>query len=426
MPKAKKQTANGWRNRITGHDLVDADQLLAHPANWRIHPQNQQSALSEVLDKVGWVQDVIVNQRTGFVVDGHLRISLAISKGEKVPVVYVDLTPEEEALVLASIDPLSAMAGTDSEKLAELVAELTIEPGALADMLGGLDVGGSKAGLTDDDAVPEPQEAVVTTLGDCWRLGAHRLVCGDSTESEVVQAVLRGDVPFLMVTDPPYGVEYDPKWREDYDDFKHHAVGKVANDDRVDWTPAFELFPGDVAYVWHAGVFAGDVAASLAAVKFQIRAQIIWRKQHFVFGRGAYHWQHEPCWYAVRKGKQSRWSGDRTQSTIWDVANLNPMGGNTEEKATGHGTQKPVECMRRPIVNHTKPGDMVYEPFAGSGTTLIACEKEGRICRAIELDPKYCDVIVRRWQEYTGQQAMLDGADRTFNEIAAERQPVAA
>lgn len=219
-----------------------------------------------------------------------------------------------------------------------------------------------------------------------------------------------------MVTDPPYGVEYDPTWRDGKGDFHDPKMrGKVSNDDTIDWTPAFQLFAGDVAYLWHAGVFAGQVADHASAAGFEIRAQIIWKKQHFVFGRGAYHWGHEPCWYAVRKGKPSHWGGDRKQSTVWDVANLNPMGGNHEEKRTGHGTQKPVEIMRRPILNHTVKGDAVYDPFLGSGTTLVAAESTERICYGLELSPAYCDVIVKRWETLTGKKATLESTGEAFS-----------
>jgi len=232
-----------------------------------------------------------------------------------------------------------------------------------------------------------------------------------------------------MVTDPPYGVEYDPSWRDEHNTTPgpnktftaaNRARGKVENDDRVDWAEAYSQFPGSVAYVWHAGVFAGEVAVGLASAAFQIRAQIIWKKQHFVFGRGSYHWGHEPCWYAVRKGANANWHGDRKQSTVWEVQNLNPMGGNKDEQATGHGTQKPCELMRRPIANHTVTGDAVYDPFLGSGTTLIACEQTDRICIGIDIDPKYVDVIVRRWQDFTGKAA-TDENGETFESIERER-----
>jgi len=140
--------------------------------------------------------------------------------------------------------------------------------------------------------------------------------------------------------------------------------------------------------------------------------------------RGDYHWQHEPCWYAVRKGRRSNWSGDRTQSTIWQVQNLNPMGGDRNEKATGHGTQKPVELMRRPILNHTKRGEAVYDPFLGSGTTMMAAELTERVCIGIDIDPRYVDVAVIRWQEFTGQQATLEANGRSFKQVKTERMKI--
>jgi DNA modification methylase len=232
-----------------------------------------------------------------------------------------------------------------------------------------------------------------------------------------------------MVTDPPYGVGVEPEWRQQVGLNPYtRQSGKVSNDDRVDWAAAYQLFPGDVAYVWHAGIHAAQTALNLSTCDFQIRAQIIWKKQHFAISRGAYHWGHEPCWYAVRKGKTSHWRGDRTQSTVWEVANLNPFGGSSEaeDEATGHGTQKPVELMRRPILNHTQAGEAVYDPFLGSGSILIAAENTHRICYGMDIDPKYVDVAVLRWQRFTGQEAVLDGDGRTFAQIGRERRKEAA
>ncbi|HSP70469.1 MAG TPA: site-specific DNA-methyltransferase [Bryobacteraceae bacterium] len=231
--------------------------------------------------------------------------------------------------------------------------------------------------------------------------------------------------PVLMVTDPPYGVQYDPAWRERAGLGRQRQIGAVQNDDQVDWSAAYRLFSGAVAYVWHAGVHAPEVAEGLEAAGFSIRSQIIWAKQHFALSRGDYHWQHEPCWYAVRQGKSSHWCGDRTQSTVWQVANLNPIGGSTEEPITGHGTQKPLELMRRPILNNSVRGDVVYDPFLGSGTTLIAAETTDRICYGLDIDPAYVDVMVRRWQQLTGKQAVLETDGRSFDQIAAERSTVA-
>jgi DNA modification methylase len=223
-----------------------------------------------------------------------------------------------------------------------------------------------------------------------------------------------------MVTDPPYEVEYDPAWRQ-LGWTGARATGKVKNDDRVDWKEAFALFPGDIAYVWHAGVYAGDVAQSLQSCGFELRSQIIWAKQHFVISRGAYHWQHEPCWYAVRKGRTGNWSGDRKQTTLWQIANQSAFGGKKEDASTNHGTQKPVECMRRPIVNHTNPGQCIYDPFLGSGTSIVAAESTGRICFGIDIDPIYVDVAVTRWQNFTGKKAILEGDGKTFEEIKVGR-----
>ena len=193
----------------------------------------------------------------------------------------------------------------------------------------------------------------------------------------------------------------------------------MLNDDKADWREAWALFPGDVAYVWHAGLYAGVVGDSLAACDLMLRSQIIWDKGQLVLSRGDYHWEHEPCWYAVKKGAKGHWAGDRKQTTLWHIANKD------QDAETVHGTQKPVECMRRPILNNSSPGQAVYEPFMGSGTTLIAAETTGRSCYGIELNPAYIDVIVERWQNLTGQTAVLEGDGRSFADLQAERKAAA-
>ena len=265
-----------------------------------------------------------------------------------------------------------------------------------------------------EDIVPDPPDDPITKTGDLYLLGNHRLLCGDATIGGDVQRLLNGVVPLLMVTDPPYGVDYDPEWRTDVGINKTHqnvSTGKVNNDNQSDWQPAWDLFPGDVLYVWHGGLHAAQVAQGLEAVGFLIRSQIIWVKQSLVIGRGHYHWQHEPCWYAVRKGKTGSWEGDRKQATIWSIPNTHPTQGDANDKRTKHSTQKPVECMRRPIINNSSPGQAVYDPFLGSGTTLIAAETEGRVCYGMEIDPIYCDVIVKRWEEFTGERATCEKAE---------------
>jgi DNA modification methylase len=216
-----------------------------------------------------------------------------------------------------------------------------------------------------------------------------------------------------MVTDPPYGVEYDPAWRHRLGVNHSARRGKVRNDDKADWGAAWALFPGNIAYVWHGALHATTVADSLGDNGFTVRAQIIWAKDRLVMGRGDYHWQHEPCWYAVRT--KGHWTGDRKQTTLWTIAS----GGQDSE--TSHSTQKPVECMRRPMQNNSNPGQAVYDPFLGSGTTLIAAETTGRVCLGMELEPRYVDVAVRRWQAFTGLTACLHGDGRSYGVIAAER-----
>jgi DNA modification methylase len=239
--------------------------------------------------------------------------------------------------------------------------------------------------------------------GQLWELGDHRLLCGDSTKKEDVERMMGEDKPLLMVTDPPYGVEYDADWRNkatraDGTPIGAFAVGKVENDSRADWREAWQLFNGDVAYVWHAGLFAPTVAESLAACGFELRSQIVWAKSNFAIGRGDYQWKHEPCWYSVRKGKRGHTKGDRSQTTLWEIDK-------PQKSETGHSTQKPVECMARPIRNHDS--EFVYEPFSGSGTTIIACEQLGRKCRAIEISPGYVAVAIQRWGDATGKEPKL-------------------
>jgi DNA modification methylase len=231
---------------------------------------------------------------------------------------------------------------------------------------------------------------------------------------------LGGVKPHLMITDSPYGVNYDPAWRKRAGvNLNARKLGKVANDDRADWREAWALFPGSVAYVWHAGRHTSEVQQSLEASGFDMRSQIIWAKDRFALSRGHYHWQHEPCWYAVRGTAGTNWSGDRKQSTLWNIKSR-------DDDGHGHGTQKPVECMRRPIENNSSPGQAVYEPFSGSGTTIIAAEMTGRSCHAIEIDPAYVDVALLRWQAFTGLKATLSQDGRSLAEVAAERAGGAA
>lgn len=403
----------------------DVAELLPYARNSRTHSDAQVAQIAASIKEFGWTNPVLVDAE-GMIIAGHGRVMAARKLGEKrVPVIELGhLTEAQKRAYVIADNQLALNAGWDAEMLKVEVADLAGMDFDLSllgfddKVLAGLLVEETE-GLTDPDEVPEVPADPVSVLGDVWVLGRHRLVCGSSTEADTVARLLGPVKPHLMVTDPPYGVKYDPSWRNEADrangrPLGARAEGKVLNDDRADWREAWALFPGDVAYVWHAGLFAGVVADSLSACDFDLRSQIVWAKSNFAIGRGDYHWHHEPCWYAVRRGRKGHYAGDRKQTTLWQI----PKPAKSE---TGHGTQKPVECMRRPIENNSSPGQAVYEPFSGSGTTIIAAEMSGRACYAIELNPAYVDVAVKRWQDFTGQRAVLEGDGRTFEEVAEGR-----
>ncbi|WP_210526927.1 site-specific DNA-methyltransferase [Rubellimicrobium arenae] len=397
--------------------------LVPYARNARTHSDEQVAQIAASMREWGWTNPVLIDPDGG-IIAGHGRVLAARVLGfTDVPVMVAEgwTEAQKRAYVLAD-NQLALNADWDMERLGNELRDLE-GAGFDLNLMGFSDIdrllAGTNEGLTDPDAVPEPPADPVSALGDVWLLGCHRLVCGDSTDPLVVERALNGVRPHLMVTDPPYGVQYDPEWRNqvnrsDGSKVTARATGKVLNDDRADWREAWALFPGDVAYVWHAGLFAGVVADSLRSTGFRLRSQIIWAKSTFAIGRGDYHWQHEPCWYAVREKATGHYAGDRKQTTLWQIDK-------PQKSETGHSTQKPVACMKRPIENNSSPGQAVYEPFSGSGTTIIAAEMTGRICHAIELSPPHVDVAVQRWQEFTGQQARLEANNQPFADLEAER-----
>ena len=298
-------------------------------------------------------------------------------------------------------------------------------------------------GLEDDEkanAAPPLPESPVSRLGDLWLLGKHRVFCGDATSPETVARLLAERKPRLMVSDPPYGIELDSEWRDraglngcgpaEASYMKNRTEGhtntSISSDTRADWSDAFALVPSlEVAYVWHASKFTREVLDGLLRIGFLHHQQIIWNKGRTVLTRTHYWFQHEPCWY-VRK-KNAPWFGKAGEnSTIWDSPSPKFIMGGSDEAKFDHPTQKPIELMRRPILNHLRRGELVYEPFLGSGTTLATAELTERVCYGIELDSKYIDVAVMRWQSLTNKKATLDGDGRTFDEVAKERQKGAA
>jgi DNA modification methylase len=239
--------------------------------------------------------------------------------------------------------------------------------------------------------------------GDLFELTSkglrHRLICGDSTLSDFVQKLMGDATPVLMVTDPPYGVNYDPTWRDKINAVHGKRNGLVNNDDIPSWIGAYSLFTGDVLYIWHASTFQDIIMKDISDCGFEMRSQIIWVKSTFVLSRGDYHWQHEPCLYAVKKGKNSNWYGGRNQSTVWEIRGLNVFNSN-EDTMTAHGTQKPIEAMAKPIMNNTRKGESIYDPFGGSGTTMVAAHQLGRNCFMVEIDPRYCQMILDRMKKF--------------------------
>jgi DNA modification methylase len=393
--------------------------LAPYARNARTHSEEQVAQIAASIREFGFNAPVLVDE-TGTLIAGHGRLLAAQSIGmAAVPAVRIaHLTEAQRRAYVIADNQIALNAGWDEALLASELRELSVE-GLDLDLLGfdadrldellTLEPDGS-GGLTDPDETPEVEPDPHTQPGDVWLLGRHRIVCGDCTDAEAVRLALAGAKPHLMVTDPPYGVDYDPAWRDraaPKKDGSKRADGKVLNDDRDDWAEAWALFPGAVAYVWHGHRQVSTMQRQLEACDFDMRAHIIWGKSRLVLGRGHYHAQHESCWYAVRRGATGHWRGDRSQTTLWSIDT-------NRSNDTGHGTQKPIDCMKRPIENNSLPGDTVYEPFSGSGTTLIAAEMTGRRCLALELSPAYVDVAVRRWQNFTGQQAVLERTGEPF------------
>ena len=394
-------------------ETIAIDRLIPYARNSRTHSDEQIAQVAASIREFGFTNPVLIDGEGG-IIAGHGRVMAARKLGmADVPCIRLaHLTDAQKRAYIIADNKLALNAGWDDKMLALEFADLQaldfdlaltgFADDDIAELLAELDA--TPEGETEADAVPEARADVVTRPGDVWLLGKHRIMCGDSTNAAAVQTLLGGGMPHLMVTDPPYGVEYDADWRNnalraDGTPIAGRAVGKVLNDDRADWREAWALFPGEVAYVWHADAFSHVVADSLVACDFRLYALIVWGKQQFAIGRGHYHHKHEPCWYAVKKGGTGHWQGDRKQTTLWSIDK-------PHKSETGHSTQKPVECMRIPIENNSKAGDEIYEPFSGSGTTIIAAEQTGRRCYAMELSPTYVDVAVRRWQQFTGQQAI--------------------
>lgn len=375
----------------------------------------------------------------GTVLAGHARLQCALqmaADGLAIPrnpdpwsAPTVDLShfsKQQRAAYVMADNQSATLAGWSQDIMAEELGWLNedgfdlsltaFSEGELADLLGGIAPGEG----VDPDGIPETPLHPVTQPGDCWLLGRHRIVCGDSTSAESVKLALNGVKPHLMVTDPPTGVEYDPGDRGR----ARNASGKSLSTGgrramtqevtRSDWREAMDLFPGDVAYVWHSALNPAAAQKMLEDSGFEIRMQIIWAKSGFVVSRGHYHVQHHPCFYSVRKNRTAHWKGDRKQSTLWQIDKQ-------AKNASGISSEKPVECMLRPIENNSSEGQAVYDPFLGSGSGLIAAHMSDRVMIGLDIEPRCIDVCIKRYQQLAQADAYLESTGKTFDEMALER-----
>ncbi len=376
----------------------------------------------------------------GEVIDGHLRLKAARKMGlAEIPVIVCDdLTPTQVKAFRLMVNQSATWAGWDEELLALELQDLQASDFDLS--LTGFDPGELNQLIpnerADEDAAPPLPAVAVSKRGDLWICGSHRILCGDATDAGDVNRLLDGAKPFLLVTDPPYGVQLDSEWRDRaglngcgpaaHSYMKHRSEGHlqttISGDTRCDWSTAFELVPSlMVGYVWHASLYTREVLDGLLRIGFLHHQQLIWDKGRPVLTRTLYWFQHEPCWF-VRK-KNAPWYGQAGENTtVWAAPSPKFIMGSSGEEKYDHATQKPVELMRRPILNHTQTGESVFDPFLGSGTTLAAAELTQRVCFGLELDPQYVDLIVERWQRLSGKKATLDGDGRSFEGISTERR----
>ncbi len=439
-----------WENRIVSSGTEDPEQLLANPLNFRRHPAHQKKAMTGVLSEIGWIQDVIVNKVTGHIIDGHLRVELAMQRSEKVPVKYVELSEHEEKIALASIDPIGALAEQDQAMLDDLIEDIgTVENDDLSAFLDSMLSDGpdldeaEEEGLIDDDECPDAPAESVIKPGDVFILGDHRVICGDSTNMDDIDKLMAGDQADMLWIDPPYNVDYTG------------SEGKKIDNDNMD-DSAFRQFLRDLFsncvsvmkagapfYIAHAGTEGYNFLGASRESGLDVKQCLVWVKNSFAFGRQDHHWQHVPILYGWKPGAAHKWYGEFNKTTVIDdqpkvndldrseLMNLVRELRNTlattviredKPKANGdHPTMKPIRLIGLHLKNSTRRGDVVIDFCGGSGSTLIACEKLGRKARLCELSPTYAQVIVERWQEFTGKDAILEDTGQTFDQLTRGR-----
>jgi DNA modification methylase len=409
-------------------ELWPVDKLIPYARNARTHSDAQVAQIAASIREFGFNAPILVDGQSG-IIAGHGRLMAARKlKLVEVPVIVLDhLSETQKRAYIIADNRLALNAGWDDEMLRVELAALGEEDFNL-DLLGfedtelaaHLENSESAAGLTDEDSVPEVPEVPASSAGDLWLMGEHRLLCGDSLSAVDISRLIGNEPADVVFTDPPYNVNY-----EGYTAERLKIQGDCMSSEQFVkfLSGAFEscrraVKPGASLYVCHSSSWQRDFQNALEAAGFAVRCQIIWAKNTFAWGFGRYKFQHEPIFYCHVAGQSDAWYGDRTQSTLWQE--------NKPAANRLHPTMKPVELIERALGNSSKAGDVVLDLFGGSGSTLIACQRRERKARLVEIDPKYVDVIVRRWQEYTGEEATLDGDGRTFDEIARARAQKAA
>lgn len=405
---------------------VAIDALVPYARNARVHSDEQVAQIAASIREFGFTNPVLVDAEGG-IIAGHGRVLAARRLGmREVPAIRVDYMSEAQkrAYIIAD-NKLALNAGWDDELLALELGELgdlgldLALTGFSEDELAELHIGieDEVEGLTDEDESPGIEECAVTAPGDLWILGRHRLLCGDSTSLDALQQLVAGEQVDLLLTDPPYNLAYEGRTKDALSIQNDEMDGAQFRQFLRDAFTAADMVmrAGAAFYIWHSESEGYNFRGATSDAGWTVRQCLIWKKHKLVMGRQDYQWKHEPCLYGWKEGAAHLWTSDRKQTTILEFER---PGRNGE-----HPTMKPVALFEYQMLNSTRSGDVVLDLFGGSGTTIIAAEKHGRCARVLELDPRYCDVIIRRWQAFSGQQAVLEASGQTFDDLAAARAP---
>ena len=396
-------------------EALPVDSLIPYVNNARTHSEAQIGQVAASIQEFGWTNPILIDDANS-VIAGHGRVLAAQKLGmDKVPCIRLSHLSEAQrkAYVIAD-NKLALNAGWDDDLLSvelEALKELDFD----LDLIGFDDAELDALlptteihGLTDEDAVPEVPDNPITVEGDVWVLGNHRLMCGDSTSIDCMERLCEGQLVDMWLTDPPYNVAYKGKTKDALtiqndemggDEFRQFLKDSYSAAGSV-------MKSGAVFYIWHADLEGYNFRGAAFDVGWVIRQCLIWKKQTMVMGRQDYHWKHEPCLYGWKEGAAHLWATDRKQTTVLEF--------DRPFRNAEHPTMKPVELFEYQMLNNTKGDDLVLDSFAGSGTTIICCEKQNRRARLMELDPKYCDVIIKRWQGFTGKQAIHEATGKPF------------